>query len=106
MANPKPTREDRALTLIESGAVQLFPGRGYALVQGKSDRYTVTRESCVCRDFELGNECKHRLATQSVCKLYRDCATEARETGKTKIPADLYLALVDCSQRAGQKRAS
>ena len=45
------TREARAQALLNTGAVSLFVGQGYALVQGSgSNVYRVTKDGCTCPD--------------------------------------------------------
>lgn len=89
------TREARAQQLITEGRVTLRPGTGTALVRGsKGETYVVTREACSCLDFvSRGVDCKHRLAAKELCSLYRECAKQARETGRVTIPPALMRAI-------------
>lgn len=94
MAKTIVTREDRAANLLATGAVTLNLD-GTATVKGSGKAiYTVTKESCSCPDFQRRNlDCKHRIATRSLCGLYRACRDQARETGRVRVPYLLSLAL-------------
>ncbi|MPZ24451.1 MAG: hypothetical protein GEU28_13165 [Dehalococcoidia bacterium] len=93
------TREDRAQALIAAGAVALLPGTGTAIVRGTGKaEYIVSKGQdaviCTCPDFtKRGTYCKHILAVQTLCTLYRECSRIARETGRVRLPYLLGLAL-------------
>ncbi len=88
------TRQDKAIELIQSGAVTLNLD-GTATVRGSGKAvYTVTKTGCPCPDFtQRGVDCKHILATRALCKVLRACCEEARQTGRTRLPANLAKAL-------------
>ena len=88
-------RQAKAQALIAAGAVTLKPGTGTALVRGSNgEQYTVTKTSCSCADhLARGGDCKHRIASRILCGLYRDCAKQARETGRVTIPPSLMRAI-------------
>ena len=74
MPNQSTTREAKAQQLIDSGAVVLHVGQGYATIKGSGNvSYTVTKTSCGCKDFtQRGVEWyKHRLAAKTLCAEYR-----------------------------------
>lgn len=98
MAKTKyPSKADKAQALIDSGAVRLFPGRGYATVIGSTgNTYTITRQDgCNCPNSKSRDprSCYHAEAARILCGLYHDCAKQARETGRVRIPPALYRAL-------------
>ncbi len=91
------TREDKAIELINEGKVQLFPGRGYAIVQGSGKAtYKVTKaDGCPCPDrARRGLGCKHERAAEALCRVYHDLARRARSGEKIRIPANLTRALL------------
>lgn len=89
------SRDEKARLLVANGAVTLRPGTGTALVRGSNgEEYVVTKTSCSCPDFaRRGLDCKHRIAAREICCLYRQCARQARETGRVTIPPQLGWAL-------------
>ncbi len=101
MRKQSTTREDRAIALIDAGAVTLNLD-GTATVKGSGQAvYTVSKQGCTYPDYakrgaDLGDAdfmCKHRIAAQALCQAYRQCQCEARETGRTRLPANLAKAL-------------
>ena len=93
------TREQRAQELLDNGAVSLFVGRGYANVKGSGDNiYRVTKDGCICPDRQKrGPGCKHELAVKALCEMYREHRSEARATGRTRMPAALAKALANAT---------
>ncbi len=97
MARNSTTREDRAIALIDAGAVTLnFDGTATVKGSGKA-QYLVTKQGCPCPDYTQRGEqvglCKHLLAVKALCQVYRACREEARTTGRTRLPANLAKAL-------------
>lgn len=87
-------RQAKALALIESGKVRLFPGRGYAEVVGSNGTtYRITkRDGCNCpnglsRD---PRSCYHAAACRALCEEYRAAAAQARD-GQTVRPSVALL---------------
>ena len=93
------TRETRAQALLDSGAVSLFVGKGFAYVRGSGDAlYKVTSDGCTCPDFaKRGPGCKHEIAVRRLCAMYREHRSEARATGRTRMPAALAKALANAT---------
>ena len=88
-------RQTKALALINAGAITLNLD-GTATVRGSGKAtYTVTKsDGCSCPDrARRGPGCKHELACQALCEVYRACQREARATGRTRLPAALAKAL-------------
>lgn len=102
------TREERAQSLIQSGAVTLVPGSRTARVAGSGKNvYTVNRDGCTCPDFQKrGGPCKHQLAAAELCRLYRACRREAKATGRTRLPAALGRALVNGTRAVAPARTT
>ena len=93
------SRETKAQALIESGAVTLHLGRGYAHVAGSGGKvYQVSANGCTCPAFaKRGPGCKHELAVRELCRLFREHRSEARTTGRTRMPAVLARALANAT---------
>ena len=90
-------RDQKALDLIHAGKVHLIPGQRFGLVDGsKGQCYTVSRDGCSCPDWtnrQVVGGCCHMRALRTVCRLYKAARAEARETGRTRLPWAVGLAL-------------
>ncbi len=93
------SREAKAQELINTGAVTLYLGRGYAEVKGSgSNVYRVTKDGCCCPDrTKRGQACKHELAVKALCEMFREHRAEAKASGKTRMPAALARALANAT---------
>lgn len=91
------TREDRAMALIESGAVSLVVGRNWSIVRGSGKAsYRVSRDGCTCPDFtKRAVECKHIIAVRGLCGAYRVVRAQAKRTGRCRLPSALGRALAN-----------
>ena len=105
MATQSTTREQRAQALIDAGAVTLLVGTGTAEVKGsKGAVYTVTRDGCCCPDrTKRGQACKHELSVKALCEMFREHRSEAKASGKTRIPAALARALANATPATAAK---
>ena len=98
------TRDERATDLLNAGAVQLFVGKGYAEVQGKTGTYVVTREGCGCKDhLHRGGDCYHILAVKRLCAEYHALKAKA-EQGETVKPSAALLAALRWPDRPAPVR--
>jgi hypothetical protein len=95
MATQSTTREQRAQSILNSGAVSLFVGRGYAEVKGSgSNVYRVTSAGCTCPDAaQRGRPCKHEIAVQSLCGEYRAWQVKAGQGERIHPSSALLQAL-------------
>lgn len=109
---PLSTRQQKALTLIEAGAIALVPGRKWATVKGSGKAsYKVSKSGCECPDYKRlgldagdpGFMCKHRLCLKALCDLARIARREARETGRCRIPAPLARALAAGTRETAER---
>ncbi len=93
--NHNNSREAKAQELLQSGAVSLFVGQGYALVQGSgSNVYRVTKDGCTCPDRQKrGQPCKHEIAVRSLCSEYRAWNAKA-EQGERIRPSSALLQAI------------
>ena len=89
------TREARAQALIDSGAVTLYVGQGYATVKGSGNvSYTVTKDACGCPDFQRrGINCKHRIAARWLCTEFR-LLKELAQRGERVRPSTALLQAI------------
>ena len=89
------SRDQRAQGLIDSGAVTLYVGQGYAEVRGsKGVTYTVTKEACGCLDFvRRGVDCKHRRAARRLCAEYRELKAKAAAGERVRPSTALLQAI-------------
>lgn len=87
--------DQRALDILLAGKVHYTIGQKFALVEGsRGEVYTVTRDHCECPAFRrYPGSCKHQRALQALCGLIRIARAEARETGRTRLPWVVGLAL-------------
>lgn len=92
-------RDTRAAALLIAGAVTLnFDGTATVKGSGKAV-YTIRRDAdgtahCDCPDcYQRGARCKHLRAVEALCKLARACRQQAQQTGRTRLPYLLGLAL-------------
>ena len=94
------SRETKAQELLHNGAVSLFVGRGYALVQGSgSNVYRVTKDGCTCPDRQKrGLPCKHEIAVRSLCGEYWAWKAKA-EQGETIRPSTALLQAIRWPER-------
>lgn len=90
-------RDLKALDLIHAGKVHLILGQKFGLVDGsKGQSYTTSRDGCSCPDWtnrQVKGGCCHMRALRTVCTLYKTARAEARETGRTRLPWAVGLAL-------------
>ena len=93
--NTNTSREAKAQELLDTGAVSLYVGQGYALVQGSgANVYRVTRDGCTCPDRQKrGQPCKHEIAVRSLCGEYRAWKAKA-EQGETIRPSTALLQAI------------
>ena len=89
------TREARAQALLNTGAVSLFVGQGYALVQGSgSNVYRVTKDGCTCPDRQKrGLPCKHEIAVKLLCGEYRAWKAKAGQGERIRPSSALLQAI-------------
>ena len=80
---------------LTAGAVSLFVGQGYALVQGSgSNVYRVTKDGCTCPDAaKRGRPCKHEIAVKSLCGEYRAWQVKAGQGERIRPSSALLQAL-------------
>ena len=90
------SREAKAQELLNSGAVSLYVGQGYALVQGSgSNVYRVTKDGCTCPDATgRGAVCKHELAVRTLCQEYRRLKAAAAR-GEVVRPTSALIQALD-----------
>ena len=89
------TREQRAQTLIDSGAVTLLIGTGTAEVRGnRGITYIVTKDGCCCPDrTRRGATCYHEMAVRQLCAEYR-ALKAATERGERVRPSTALLRAI------------
>ena len=89
------SRETKAQELLDTGAVSLYVGQGYALVQGSgANVYRVTRDGCTCPDRQKrGQPCKYEIACRQLCAEYRDLKAKA-EQGERVRPSTALLRAI------------
>jgi hypothetical protein len=84
------TRQAKVQALIDSGAIRLFPGRGYAEVVGsRGTVYQITKQQgCNCLNGMSRDprSCYHAAATRLLCEEYRLLAKQTRR-GETIRPS-------------------
>ena len=102
---PKNTssREVGAQKLLTSGAVNLYVGQRYALVQGMSGKvYRVTKDGCTCPDRQRrGQTCKHEIACRQLCEEFKACKAAAQR-GETIRPSRHLLQAIRWSAKVTQ----
>ncbi len=93
--NHNNSREAKAQELLQSGAVSLFVGQGYALVQGSgSNVYRVTKDGCTCPDRQKrGQPCKHEIACRQLCAEYRELKAKADQGERIRPSSALLQAI-------------
>jgi len=108
MPSKSTTREAKALDLIQSGAVSIFPGREYATVKGSGKAtYQVNRDGCTCPDFtRRGGPCKHQLSVKAICTGIRLLREQAAQTGRVTLPANIGRALHNAAVAQRQQAAA
>ncbi len=95
MAKQSTTRETKAVELIQSGAVTLYVGQGYAEIKGSGRNvYRVTSTGCTCKDFERrGVDCKHRISARLLCEEFKACKAAAQRGETIRLSSALVAAV-------------
>ena len=89
------SREAKAQELLNGGAISLYVGKGYALVQGSGGRvYQVGSTGCTCPDATSRQvTCKHELAVRQLCAEYRQLKAAAQRGERVRPSTALLQAI-------------